>query len=80
MNRVACEQALEMLMDYLKRELPPEVAEAVQQHLEECKPCEQHAQFESRFVVLVGTRLRNERCPETLKTRILDSLAREGGE
>ena len=80
MNRVTCEQALELLMDFLKRELSPDVAEAVRQHLDECKPCERHARFESRFVVLVETRLRSERCPESLKARILDSLIQEGGE
>lgn len=77
MSRLTCEQAVELLMDYLKRELPPDVAQAVQQHLEKCKPCEQHAQFESRFVLIMGNRLGQERCPDRLKSRILEGLAQE---
>ena len=77
MSTLTCEQAVELLMDFLKRELPPEVAQAVQQHLEQCKPCEQHAQFETRFVLILGNCLGKERCPDRLKGRILDSLARE---
>jgi anti-sigma factor RsiW len=80
MNRLACEQALALLMDYLKRELPPAMAASVQQHLDECRPCDRHARFESRFVLNLGDRLGRERCPERLKEKILDSLAREGGD
>jgi mycothiol system anti-sigma-R factor len=77
MSGLSCEQAVELLMDFLKRELPPDVAQAMQHHLEQCKPCEQHAQFETRFVLIVGNRLGKEPCPDRLKDRILDSLARE---
>lgn len=77
MSALTCEQAVELLMDYVKRELPPEVAQAVQQHLDECQPCDQHARFESRFVLILETRLGRDRCPDRLKDRILDSLAQE---
>ena len=80
MSQLSCEQVVELIMDFLKRELPPEVAQAMQQHLEECRPCDQHVHFESRFVLIVGNRLGKERCPETLKRRLLETLAREGGE
>ena len=77
MRELTCEQAVELLMDFLKQELPAEVAQAVQDHLEECKPCEQHAHFETRFVLIMANRLTRERCPEQLKGRILEALARE---
>jgi mycothiol system anti-sigma-R factor len=80
MSGLTCEQALELLMDYLKRELPAEVAQAVQHHIDACKPCERHAQFETRFVLIVGNRLGKERCPDRLKSKVLDALARERGE
>jgi anti-sigma factor (TIGR02949 family) len=80
MSRLDCEQALELLMDFLKRELPPEVAQTVQRHLEECSPCDQHARFEARFVLLVEQRLGRQCCPDELKARVLDALARERGE
>jgi anti-sigma factor (TIGR02949 family) len=79
MSSLACEQALELLMDFLKRELPPDVAQTVQRHLEDCRPCERHARFEARFVLLVEQRLGRQCCPEELKARILETLARERG-
>ena len=77
MSRLTCEQAVQQLMDFLKRELPPEIAEEMQQHLDECNPCARHARFESRFVLLIENRLGGEKCPERLKEKIMDSLARE---
>ena len=77
MSGLTCEQAVEMLMDFLKRELPPEVAQAVQDHLDKCKPCEQHARFETQFVLIMGNRLAKDRCPDQLRDKILDCLARE---
>jgi anti-sigma factor RsiW len=34
-----CRECVEFLIDYLEGELPPEQAEAFQQHLELCPPC-----------------------------------------
>ena len=80
MSQLTCEQAVELIMDFLKRELPPEVAQAMQDHLDECRPCEQHVNYESRFVLILGNRLEKERCPETLKAKLLERLARDRGE
>ena len=77
MTNLACEQALALLVDFLKRELPPEAAEAVQRHLDECRPCDRHARFEARFVVVLETRLGQARCPEEAKARILEALRAE---
>lgn len=80
MSQLTCEQAVDQLMDFLKQELPPELAAAVLRHLDDCKPCDQHARFEARFVVLIESRLGKDRCPERLKAKIIDSLARERGD
>jgi mycothiol system anti-sigma-R factor len=80
MSQLSCEQAVELMMDFLKRELPAEVAQAVQHHLDECRPCEKHADYESRFVLIVGKSLGKECCPEALKRKLLETLARERGE
>lgn len=80
MSQLSCEQVVELIMDFLKRELPPEVAQAMQDHLDDCRPCEQHVTYESRFVLIVGNRLGKERCPDTLKRKLLETLARERGE
>ena len=77
MSQLTSEEVVELLMDYLKREVPAEVAQAMQDHLDECRPCEQHATYESRFVLIVGTSLGKERCPEALKRKLLETLARE---
>jgi mycothiol system anti-sigma-R factor len=77
MSRLTCEESLELLMDFLKRELPPEIAASVEKHLNECKPCERHARFETRFVFLIEKRLGRAPCPEQVKARILESLAQE---
>ena len=39
MSQLTCEEVVEQLMDFLKREVPPEVAQAMQDHLDECRPC-----------------------------------------
>jgi anti-sigma factor (TIGR02949 family) len=80
MSRLTCEQVLEELMDFLKREAPADIAALVQQHLDECRPCEQHARFEARFVFIVADRLGKACCPDQLKGKILDTLAKERGE
>ena len=77
MKDLGCEEALALLMDHVKRELPPDIAEAVQRHLEACRPCEQHAEFEARFVFVVEQRLRKDQCPESVRARILDALRKE---
>jgi anti-sigma factor (TIGR02949 family) len=77
MSQIGCEQALALLIDFLKREVPPEVAEAVERHLEECRPCNRHARFEARFVVLLEQRLGRQCAPEHLRSRILEALREE---
>jgi anti-sigma factor (TIGR02949 family) len=76
-TRLECEQALALLMDHLKHELPPEVAAAVQQHLDACRPCEHHARFEANFILVISQRLRRETCPAELRARVLDALQHE---
>jgi mycothiol system anti-sigma-R factor len=75
--RLDCEETLARLMDFLKRELPPEIAAAVEKHLDECRPCERHAQFEHNFVLLLETRLGHQKCPDAVKSRVLDALRQE---
>jgi anti-sigma factor (TIGR02949 family) len=80
MSGVDCAQALTNLNDYLKRELTPELMAEVRRHLEQCRPCFQHAQFEERFLKMLETRARKESCPAKLRARILALLREELGE
>jgi anti-sigma factor (TIGR02949 family) len=79
MKDLACEEALALMMDYLKRELPAEVADTVQRHLDECRPCDQHARFETTFVLTIERRLSTATCPEKVREQILEALREEGG-
>jgi anti-sigma factor (TIGR02949 family) len=80
MSGVDCAQALTNLDDYLKQELTPELMVEVRRHLELCRPCFQHAQFEERFLRMLETRARKETCPAKLRARILALLREEVGE
>jgi anti-sigma factor (TIGR02949 family) len=79
MRDLACEEVLELLMDFLKREVPPEIADQVRRHLDTCRPCEKHAHFEARFVFLVEQRLGGGSAPDHLKHRIIDALKDRSG-
>jgi anti-sigma factor (TIGR02949 family) len=73
-DELDCDAALELLHDYLKREIPPELAPVVERHLERCAPCFTHARFEEKFLQLLSARSREIRCPEALRRRISESL------
>ncbi|MEO8294446.1 MAG: zf-HC2 domain-containing protein [Gemmatimonadota bacterium] len=75
--RFTCEQTLELLMDFVKRELPAHIAEAVQHHVDICRPCEHQARYEINFVVLLETRFGRQACPEKVKERVLEALRQE---
>jgi anti-sigma factor (TIGR02949 family) len=77
MSGVDCAQALTNLGDYLKRELTPELMVEVRQHLERCRDCFEHAQFEESFLTMLETRAARETCPAKLRARILALLRAE---
>lgn len=79
MSRRDCEQALAHLQDYLKREITPELAGEVRQHLERCRPCFRHARFEANFLMMLETRGSKETCPSQVRARILALLRAEAG-
>ena len=72
-----CDEVLELLVDFLKQELPQDLAAVVEQHLKACRPCEGHARFEMRFVVMLEQRLGKETCPDRVKVQILEALKNE---
>lgn len=72
-----CREALDLLQDFLRQELTPEVEAAVTRHLAECRPCLLHRDFERNFLEALERAVGRERCPETVRERILAGL-REG--
>ena len=69
-----CAKARANLVDFLKQELPPDLAAEVKQHLADCPPCEDCAEYERRFVALLQQRLRGAPCPQDLRARVMDAL------
>jgi anti-sigma factor (TIGR02949 family) len=76
-SRVDCRKAMAQLDEYLKQELTPELAAEVRQHLEHCRPCFSHAQFEENFLAKMESCGRRETCPRELRARILAALRAE---
>ena len=79
MSGVDCAQALTNLGDYLKHELTPELMVEVRQHLERCRDCFKHAQFQESFLIMLETHGGRETCPAKLRARILSLLRSEMG-
>jgi anti-sigma factor (TIGR02949 family) len=74
---IDCREAAARLQDYLKRELTPELADEVRDHLVRCRGCFDHAEFEETLVRLMEARARRECCPGALRERIRDLLRAE---
>jgi hypothetical protein len=49
----------------------------VRRHLERCRDCFKHAQFEESFLTMLETRASRETCPAKLRARILALLQAE---
>ncbi|HTK43618.1 MAG TPA: zf-HC2 domain-containing protein [Gemmatimonadales bacterium] len=72
-----CREALSLLQDYLKEEITPENAAKITEHLEKCRPCFEHLQFEKRFLEMLEHKARGQCCPDRLRARILTELRSE---
>ena len=71
---IDCREALELLQDYLRAELPPETAHLVHEHLERCPPCLCHERFERNFLERLGSLHAGKCCPDRVRLRILAAL------
>lgn len=69
-----CQEALKHLYEFLDKELTPEVEREVRQHLEACRPCDGHFDFEQAFLRFLHARCRSRTAPPELKRRILSEL------
>jgi anti-sigma factor (TIGR02949 family) len=73
-DAVDCREALAQLQDYLKQELTPESAQRIAAHLEYCRPCFAHLQYERNFRVMLETKAGKQCCPDSLRLKILSTL------
>jgi anti-sigma factor (TIGR02949 family) len=72
-----CREALSLLQDYLKQEITPELATKITQHLEKCRPCFAHLQFEKSFLQMLEHKAKGQCCPDRLRERILSEIRSE---
>lgn len=71
-----CNDLLHDLDHLLHGELPAEQAASLEQHLEDCPPCFESADFQAQLKALVAKRC-CEDVPDGLKSRILGFLQDE---
>ena len=75
---VDCDAALESLFDFLDGELDDSLETKLKAHVQLCKPCFEHAEFERRFLAAVQAARDEELCPKALRERVLNTLRAEG--
>ena len=65
-----CEETLEILWQFLDKELDGESTSELQQHLEECRHCFSKAEFEQRLREMVRRSCSGEQAPLELRERL----------
>ena len=76
---IPCEEASARLFEYLDGELDGVSEEEVRRHLEVCKACYPRAQFEKHFLDALHRSQNGGRVSESLRERVLQSLAEAEG-
>jgi len=69
-----CDEALELLHEYLKRQLTPDLAERVRAHIVKCRPCLSHSRFEANYLRMLEDKLKTIACPPDSRERILTAI------
>ncbi len=76
---IPCEEASARLFEYLDGELEGVSDEEVRLHLEVCKACYPRVQFEKHFIEALHRSRNGGRASESLRKRVLQSLAEDEG-
>lgn len=79
-SRLTCEELFRRLDDYLDREVTPEEAQRIREHLEICAVCAAEYRFEASVLKNVRDKLRRIAAPPDLMARITRSIAKTEGE
>lgn len=74
-DRLTCEDLFRKLDDYLDRELSPDEARLVREHLETCAVCAAEYRFEASVLTNVREKLRHIAAPPDLLARITRRIA-----
>ena len=75
---IDCKTAVQQLWDYLDQELDESRVAEVRQHLETCRPCLQHADFDRRFLEALGQVRELHLMPPAAKSHVMAALADAG--
>lgn len=70
---ITCRQLVELLIDYVSGELPPEHQERIQQHLRDCPPCEVYVST-YRLTIQLTRKLPCQPLPTHLAERLREAL------
>lgn len=73
-----CDAVMRQLWDYLDDELTADRMDAIREHLEVCKRCQPHAQFERTFLSALAQARREPANPASLATRVRAALTTRG--
>lgn len=74
-KRLSCRKRLELLCDYLDKELPPEARKAVAAHRRSCLPCAEILTGLTRTVGLLKTLRGRQRAPASARRAWKKTLA-----
>jgi len=66
---MTCQEAIEVLGDFLEQTLPTDVAEALERHLSDCAPCRAYLQTYDKTRGLIGL-VGRRNMPDELKARL----------
>lgn len=75
---LSCDDAADILWDYLDGELSPEREAAMRAHLAACGPCLHHQEFERAFLDAVATARTSDPAPPALRSRVVEMLRSQG--
>lgn len=73
-QEIDCRRLVEVLHEYLRHEVTPEIAEQVRAHIEKCRHCFEHVQFEQNYLGLLEAKVKAQSCPAEVRERILATL------
>jgi len=65
-----CEETLREIQRFLDGELGIDLTAAIQQHICECHPCGERAEFQRHLKALIASKCRNDHVPPDLLHRI----------
>jgi mycothiol system anti-sigma-R factor len=72
--KMTCQEAINRLYEYLDRELDNAAATEIENHLDLCRLCCDHFEFEQKMKELVHNSCLSEKAPQILKDKILNRL------